>query len=322
MEIPPRTSGPDDGARLAALVTELATATEAVCAIAAGLTLRAGGRAATPEVHSALDEVLGLLGIEQLGSRLDRLECQTLARAIEARVAHAQDFASAPDRPSGSDPPWELLESQWLTADALADALHTGVMPQLEDLCQRMQSPGARFLDVGTGLAGLAIALCRLWPQPAGIGIDTSHAAIAGARERVAAADLTKRVQLRVQDAAQLQDRERFDFAWVPTARIRANALGETLRRVLASTRTGGWVVVAALGGATPLSIAIARLRTARIGGAVLTPPEAEAALRSAGWADVRSLPRDTLQSLWMTAGRRPRASCRRLSPTPRARSA
>lgn len=323
MDIPPRmTSGTDDGSELVTLVTELATAMESLCAIAAALTLRAGGSGAAPAVDDALWEVLGVLGLGELLSELDRSERQALARVIELRVAQAHDFARAPARAPLSEPPWELLEGQSLCADALAAALRDLVTPQLRGLQRRLESSGSRFLDVGTGLAGLAIALCRQWPKLSGVSIDVSPTVIAGARERIVAAGLRDRVELRMQDAAQLADRESFDFVWLPAGRIRGPALRATLGGVRRATRAGGWIVVGALGGTSPLSIALARLRTARAGGAVMWPSEAETALRSEGWADVRSLPRDTLQSLWMTVGRRPHGDASRADATRRPRPA
>jgi len=320
MDNGPRTSsGIDDGSQLVALVTEMATAAEALCAIAAALRSAAGRDGVAPAVEGALAEVLHVLGLGDLPGRLDPAERRALAGMIVARVAQAHEFASAPERRPGSEPPWQLLESQWLSAEALAAALRGTVAPQLPGLQRRLAAPGSRFLDVGAGLAGLATALCRLWPTLSSACVDVWPDAIAAARERVEAAGLLERIELRTQDAAQLDDRDAFDLVWLPAGRVAARSLRAALGRALTATREGGWIIVGVLGGTSPLAIALARLRTARAGGAVVWPSDVVTALRSTGWADVRALPRDTLPSLWMIVGRRPPGdSPRPATPRPR----
>lgn len=303
MDIPPR-SGTNDESRLVS-VTELANATEALCAIAAALTLEARRKGAATDVDRALSEVLGALGLGEVVEQLDGSERRALACVIQARVAEAHDFACDPAQAPVREPRQEQLESHWLSAGALAEALRGAVVPQLRDLEQRLASPAARFLEVGAGMEGLATAMCRLWPRLSAVCVDVWPAALAAARQRVAAAGLLDRIELRTQGVALLGDRDAFDFVWLAARGIPSLARGAPLSRVLQATRAGGWVAVGMLGGATPLTTAVARLRTARAGGAVVWPSEAETALRAAGWQDVRSLPRDTVPSVWMTVARR-----------------
>jgi len=63
-------------------------------------------------------------------------------------------------------------------------------------------------------------------------------------------------------------------------------------------------VILNTHGGDDELSIALARLRTAREGGTLLWPADAESLLVSAGWDAVRALPLAP-PALWMIAGRR-----------------
>jgi SAM-dependent methyltransferase len=306
-DLPPPTAGSGDEARLAALVTDLAASAEALCAIAGALALRASGDRAASAVEVTLVEVLAVLGLTDLVSRLDRPEQGALASVLRARIAAAHDLAFEPARRPGAPPLVRgVMESQGLSSETLAVALRATVLSRLAGLEDRLEAPRSRFLDVGAGAGGLAIGLCRLWPALSAVGIDTSQAALAFARARVAEAGLSGRIELRVQDVAQLEDDDAFDLVWLPASFIAEAVLPVALRRARRATRVGGWIVLNVLGGASELKVALARLRTARIGGTLLRPDEAEAALAAAGWKEVHSLPPGTLPSLWMTVGRRP----------------
>jgi SAM-dependent methyltransferase len=114
-------------------------------------------------------------------------------------------------------------------------------MPALSDeLNQRMAQPGTAFLDVGTGVAALAIAMCRLWPSLQVVGIDPSEHALALAREQVAAADASGQVELRqasIEDLAYAERSSRMgpDVLCLrrrPRARDRASTYGATAWRM------------------------------------------------------------------------------------------
>lgn len=248
-----------------------------------------------------------MLGFTELLARLERSELDGLARAVQTPIRQAHDLAFDPtgelrERPLAA---WDATENQGLVSEMFADAMRAAVGSQLAGLEDRLTAPGSRFLDMGVGMAGLAIALCRLWPMLSGVGLDVCEATIVSARRRFEEAGLLERMELRVQDVAQLDDRDAFDLVWLSASFVRETALPVALLRARHATRAGGWIILNGFGGATDLSEALARLRTARAGGTLLSPSEAESALIAAGWADVSSLPRDILPALWMTVGRR-----------------
>ena len=85
----------------------------------------------------------------------------------------------------------------------------------LPGLSGRLDRPGAAFLDVGTGAAGIVIAMCRAHEALHAVGLDISAAAVTTAREQVAAAGLTKRAEIRDQSVAAIEDVDAFDLLWV-----------------------------------------------------------------------------------------------------------
>lgn len=59
-----------------------------------------------------------------------------------------------------------------------------------------LNAEGASFLEVGVGVAAIAIEMARLWPSLRVVGIDGWAPALAVARENVRATDLASRIEL------------------------------------------------------------------------------------------------------------------------------
>jgi len=175
---------------------------------------------------------------------------------------------------------------------ALPARLAGEVVPSLDGLAERLTSPGARFLDVGTGVAVLAVEMARRWPALRITGIDPWEPALARAAARVRGAGLADRIELRRQAAEALDDEAAFDLAWIPGIFVPEGALAGAIHRVHRALRPGGWLVMAALAAdGDSLDAAVFRLRTAMFGGAVTTARSVEARLRGEGMIDVRALP-------------------------------
>src|SRR5262249_4902301 len=136
-----------------------------------------------------------------------------------------------------------VLEAAGDVSATFPHALATRIAPQLEGLDARLGAPGATFLDVGVAVATLAIEMARRWPALRVLGVDPLAAAVALGRERVRAAGLEARIELREQSAEQLVDASVFDLAWIPSAFIAASALQRVVDRAYAALRPGGWLL-------------------------------------------------------------------------------
>ena len=156
------------------------------------------------------------------------------------------------------------------------------------DIAARLDGEGASFLDVGSGVAALSVAMCRVWPALRVVGVDPWEPALALARGHVAAAGLADRIELRAATAETLSDTAAFDLAWVPTFFIPATVLDDVVERVHAALRAGGGVILGMYARPdNPVAAAVADLRTVRQGGTMCTPAElAELAVRC-GFEDV-----------------------------------
>lgn len=264
-------------------------AAEAAAALGACLRLRLEGTTVEPELAASMNAVVDALGVRDAVSALDPHE--TLARLgiVEGFLAQAADFVSSPGRRTWDHEDPRILSAQGHSSALVADLLHRAVVPSLgDDLSDRLERADASFLDIGTGIAALAVAVCRLWPSVLVVGIDPWQPALALAREQVATAGLEGRIELRHTTAEELEDIEQFDLAWVPTFFIPSAALEPALDRVHAALRRGGWVTLGLYARpGNPLMDALADLRTVRHGGSLGQPQEFATLLERAGFSNV-----------------------------------
>ena len=289
------------------LAGRLAVSTEALGALGAVLRLRYSGQQGSPEVEARLAEVIEALGATELIENVDPAELAPVLSLIRTLFVQSLDLLSDPARAPGwsyTDP--ELLESQGQVSAAFAGVLKDAVAPALGDLEGRLESPGAAFLDVGVGVAALSVAMCRLWPSLRAVGIDPWDPALALARRNVTSAGLADRVELRHQGVEELRDEEVFDLAWVSGPFLPRDVLDVAVERVHRALRPEGWAILGAYRGAGDLGMALARLRTVRSGGSVLSAEETAALLEGAGFVDVRVLPEDTWAPGLLIVGRHP----------------
>jgi SAM-dependent methyltransferase len=185
-----------------------------------------------------------------------------------------------------------------MSAGAVA-FLERWVFPHAAGIPERLEG-GASFLDVGAGVGGVAIDMCRRFPRLRAVGLEPLEAPLALARANVAAAGLEERLELRQQLVQELDDVDAYDIAWLPLNFLPTAVLAEALERVGRALRPGGLLLLATLGGGgDDLRSAAARLRSVLWGGDALEPERVVALLEAAGYKDIAVLDR-------MASGLRP----------------
>jgi precorrin-6B methylase 2 len=185
-----------------------------------------------------------------------------------------------------------VLQAQGDGSSMFAAVLRTKLAAALGDLAERLARPGARFLDVGVGVAALSVAMCREFPALTAVGLDPYDVPLTLARANVSAAGLGDRVELRASTVEQLRDEAAFDLAWLPAFFLgRKEAVVEALGRIRTALRPGGWVLSPALNpDAGAAQLAVGSLMLESWGGPVLQAPEVAALMNGAGLR-ARSLP-------------------------------
>jgi hypothetical protein len=268
------------------LVQRYSAGASALCSLAALIDSRITGTPLDPAVESACKRVADALGAE---GALDGLSAAELAPVL-ARIRHDlvidTKLLYEQTRARGwmhADP--DTLQAAGTFSAGFVQPLSRAIVPSLPGLADRLASPGAAFLDIGVGVAGLSIAVARNWPQVRVVGVDPWAPSIALARQNVAAAGLADRIELREQGAETLRDEAVFDLAWVPLAFI-----PQQVTRGDGALRSGGWVLLAGVNtDLPPVPSALMQLRMTMFGNNDLTPSALESVARELGLADVRA---------------------------------
>jgi SAM-dependent methyltransferase len=270
---------------LMGLSIRLLTSAQTLAAIAARLRLDELGVDGDPDVRAHLDRVLDALGVRDDLVSLPADQRSVLLAFTRSYLAQALDFVEDPGRGGA----WGYDDPVLLQAQGSASALLARLIEEAG-----LGRAGIRILDVGTGVAGLAIAFARTFPESTVVGVDPWEPALALARENVAAAGLDGRVTL-VQSTVEGFDDDGggFDLVWLPSFFIPERVLGAVLERLHALTRPGATVVVGlGAAGEDAVATAVDALFTVRSGGSALARDTAIVRLEQAGFDAARALDR------------------------------
>jgi predicted O-methyltransferase YrrM len=248
-----------------------------------------------PELTAAARELLAATGLTGAPGMPLPGPGTPAPRQVATQVAAALHQASA--LAGGRVYHWGSQNDEALLAQGHAGAqaavqMARTMLPTMGDLAARMAAPGARMLDVGTGVGAHAVSFAQAFPQLQVLGIDILDRALNLARQAIAAGGVADRVIVRKQDVAEFADDAGFDAAWLPAPFIPRAAIDSGLPRVTAALRPGGWLILGhgKLGG-TPVEDAVTQLKTAAYGGTTLDEAAACHLLRSAGLTSVRPMP-------------------------------
>jgi SAM-dependent methyltransferase len=260
----------------------------------AALALVAAGDG-SPDRTAAARQLLTACGITAVPGRPepqgDTPTSQQIANQAAAPLHQAAALASGRTI-NWSDQSDEALLAQGQASAYGAPAFAHLVLPAMGDLGRRLAAPGARMLDVGTGVGAMAIAFAQVFPQLHVLGIDVLDRPLALARQNIGASDVAGRVTVRKQDVASFTDDTGFDLAFLPAPFVPRDAVLAGLPRIAAALRPGGWVFVArGKFDGTPAENALTRLKTLVYGGTPLDEAEASDLFRSAGLTSVQPVP-------------------------------
>jgi hypothetical protein len=279
-------------------VVQLQVGTDALAAVGAVASTTLSGQTIDPDVAEAITELLRSLGLDGIAD-LEPPQLAMLAGSVRTYFLQASDLLTQPGRAPG----WQYTDPQLLEGQGRGSAM----IPSLIARSIAAASDVREFLDLGAGVAHLAIGAATLWPECHVVGLDTWEASLELARTNVANAGLEDRITLRQQNVVDLDDVDRFDLVWFPTFFFARDSMKAALAAVVAATRPGGSIVLGCYAPPPdPTAKAAMTLRTIRDGGAVLDGDSAAALLRDAGCVDVAVAPRDWPIPLFFVVGRRP----------------
>ena len=299
------TDAPIDPTRtLPATINRLVAAAEALAALTVHLGGLTGELSLDPEtarrVAALAETIVDLDGVDPLILRTHGAMGRTM-------LAQATAFAATPGEPGSwaiKDP--FVLQALGRGSSAFAARIVSHIAPSIPGFSDAIGREHARVLDVGAGVGELAMEFARHLPSATVVGLDVWAPAIELAEANVRAAGLQDRVEVRNQDISTFVDAEGFDLVWFAGPFIPGALQPIGLERCVAAMRPGAWLVYGAYGGGDALTNALGDLRTLRSGGPVLTTPEIEDLLRSAGLVDVQAAPGSIGIVSRTVVGRRP----------------
>jgi SAM-dependent methyltransferase len=284
----------------------LSTSLEALAALAAHLRIAGEGIDVDPRVR----ELLRAIAAELLGedAHLSGPATGAVVGMTRTLLAQSAELVADPARPPGwehTDP--QILQGAGKMSTAIADAIAAAGANDLDGLGARLGAPGARFLDVGTGTAWLAIALAQAYPQLRVDGIDVFETALDLARANVAQSGASDQIDLRLQDVTQLGEEAVYDAVWLPLPFLPREILPQAMTAALRALRPGGWLLPGIYAGPPdPLSQLLVDLRTVRSGGHPWRADELIAEVASHGFTGACEAERTWTMPVRLFAGRRP----------------
>jgi protein-L-isoaspartate O-methyltransferase len=292
---------PDAGATTgAAAVDRLLSTGDRAAWASAALSLVADDRGSR-ELRTAAAGVLETLGISSFSDpTVDRggVAAQAAAPLLQASslLTRGEVWTDQPD---------EALIAQGRASAQGAAAFQRFGLPFMAGLAEALATPGARMLDVGTGVAALAAAYAEVFRELTVVGIDVVPRVLALAEDLLRDSPVRDRVILRQQDVSELDDEAAYALAWLPAPFVPEAALRAGVPRIVRSLLPGGWLMVGhgRLAG-DPFDVALTRFKTVGYGGTPLSDVEARSLLEDAGLDDVATVPTPEMAPA-ITLGRR-----------------
>jgi precorrin-6B methylase 2 len=281
-----------------ALTDRLLTSAYALAAVTARLRLAELGDEGDPAVRAQLDRVADALEARDLYDALDERERSIVVAFSRSYLRQALELVDDPARAPG----WSYTDPALLQAQGTASAVVAHLISKVG-----VGSPNARILDIGTGVAGLAIALCSTFPESTVVGLDPWEPALAIARTNVAEAGLESRITLLATAIQDFDDPDGFDLVWLPSFFIPESVLDRAIERIHVLLRPSGTLFV----GTTQtdeqsLNAAVDDLRTVRSGGSVVSAADARARLERAAFVEIREPDLGVNVPLRLTLGTKP----------------
>jgi SAM-dependent methyltransferase len=231
---------------------------------------------------------------------------------ILANYFESQDLVYCAGKPTiilgwdFTDP--EVLQSTGMTSGVLTEFFVKGLAPKLSDLGSRLQSPSAKFLDVGAGVGAISIAACRFLPNLHVVGLEPQEAPLAIAHRNVSSSGLGDRIELRQQYIEEVPDIEAFDLVYFPQSFMSEDVVKRGLRNSWRALRPGGWIMLLTI--CIPgieLPATISRLRDTLYGGGARFPAQVETTLSDAGFTSISTFKFPQGETYNIVVGQRPK---------------
>jgi hypothetical protein len=264
-------------------IADLSRAAQMLAVIGASLRLKT-----SDAVKPAIRELIDIGADLSAGSSIAAPSAAEIAQWVtmaEMAFAEGGELLRNPDRAPGwrvEDP--ALLQSMGRASRGAFDRILglAGTRPLLR------QTLSGTFLDVGTGVGGIALRAAETCPELDVEAIDHWQFALDLAERNVAASPYVQRISLSHIDVRALASGPRYTLVWLPTMFMTREILEQAIDRIRAASCRGAWLIAALYTKPDdPFMSVMSALRTLRSGGEVTEPLELESMLRTRGYVDL-----------------------------------
>lgn len=261
------------------VVQRLARATRELAMVGASVRLRAAGAEGliADVVHGGARAALG--GVEPTAE-----EGRGLLPMIDMALKESGELLSTPDRST-----WQVEDDDLLRAQGAASA---GAFDRILRLAAQRPSLEAslhgRFLDVGTGVGGIALRAAERCPALSIDAIDIWDPALALAEQAIRTSPHSARIRLQRLDVTALPPGAGYTLVWLPTMFMTKATVDAALERIVAASSKASWLIAPVYTiPADPVAAAFSKLRTLRSGGEMTDPSDVREMLTSHGYTHV-----------------------------------
>lgn len=264
-------------------IQELSRATRMLALLGAALKLQSPDEV-DPGIRQQIDAGLRLV-LGNAALEVGDTELAPLLTQIEMALSESAELFKHPGRAAG----WQVDDRDLLQAMGRASSLAFGrIIGLAESRPTLRKALNGAFLDVGTGVGGIALRAAQSCPRLHIDAIDIWEPALRLAAENIAASPYADRIRLRHRDVQELEPGPRYTLAWLPTMFLKRAVLETAIDRIAAASRSGGWLVTALYTQADdPFAAVISSLRTLRSGGELTDHGELARMMRSRGYVDI-----------------------------------
>jgi len=231
---------------------------------------------------------------------LDEREASTFIRMIHMSFAEAGELLHDPARPAE----WQVIDPELLQTQGQSSRFaFQRILALSADRPLLQKTFQGRFLDVGTGVAGIALEAAKCCPSLLVDGIDVWEPSLSLARKNVEESPYADRITIKNLDVKELAEDPVYTLVWLPTMFMKRSIVEAALDRIAAASQKDAYLVAARYTApADPEAAAFAALRTLRSGGEPIAQSEMEDMLSARGFVDIES---DVSPLATFTLGRR-----------------
>lgn len=219
-------------------------------------------------------------------------EPELFASRIAGLLRQAADLAEGVEHQGDNI---EAVVSEGMASGRRVVALLEHFGQACSELTETLSQEGVIFLDVGTGVGGVSLALVAHLPSASAVAIDIDVSVLEVAQRQLRECRQAGSVELRHQDVRSLNEVDVYHLAWVSVPVLSTIAAREAAAKVYGALRPGGWLLAVAApgdsesGDRSSLTGAIARWRLAARGCCSWGREELEAVLREHGFTELCS---------------------------------